>query len=113
MSWNETIQAMMSQSPRSPAPALEADPRAVELLATARMQEEINDSCVVLVGQIGKVKEQWVKLNKPQSEIAELQSMFNWSYTVRDRLLSMADECDKEFAELDENVRDEAEQALG
>lgn len=95
------------------APALEADPRSVELLATARMQNEINDNCVVLIGQTEEMQEQWVKLNKPASEIAELQTMINWGRTVRDRLLAMAGECDKEFAALDESVRDEAEQALG
>lgn len=104
---------MTCQAHRSPAPALEADHWAAELLATARMQEEINDGCMVSIGLIGNMKEQWEALGKPESEIAELQTMINWNETIRDRLLAMADECDKEFAALDENVRDEAEQALG
>lgn len=95
------------------APALEADPRAVELLATARMQKEIDDQWVLAGHTIEYIDERWSALNKPISEIAELKAMVRWSQTVRDRLLAMADECDKEFAALDESVRDEAEQALG
>lgn len=95
------------------APALEADPRAVALLETARMQEGINSSLELARQQIVKMKARWWMLSGPTSEIAELQAMLNWNQTVRDRLLAMAGECDKEFASLDESVRDEAEQALG
>ena len=95
------------------APALEADPRAVELLATARMHHSVYDACGKLDTEIVAMRQKWASLNKPASEVAELHTMISWGAVVRDRLLAMADECDKEFAALDENVRDEAEQALG
>ena len=104
---------MTCQARRSPAPALNADPRAIELLATARMRNDISDDWESAGQKIVDMKEHWEALNKPASEIAELQTMLNWGQTVYDRLLAMADECGKEFTALDENVRDEAEQALG
>lgn len=104
---------MTCQAYRSPAPALEADARAVELLETARMQHDISDACLVFDLKILAMRRMWRSLDKPSSEIAELEAMSRWCVTVHDRLLAMADECDKEFAALDENVRDEAEQALG
>lgn len=104
---------MTSQAHRSPAPALEADERAVELLATARMRDAIEVPFNSTYSIIRGLHLRWMALNKPESEISELKTIMSWNETIRDRLLSMADECGKEFAALDENVRDEAEQALG
>ena len=95
------------------APALEADPRAVTLLEAQRAQDKIVDACGDLQLQVHAMRRRWVNLHKPSSEIGELEAIARWCATINDRLLAMADECDKEFAALDESVRDEAEQALG